>query len=62
MEKVHGNDFVRVRPFGTLGDKGCDGYLASNGQVFQCFGKLEDAAPNSAAIVQKLKDDYALVT
>ena len=60
MEKVHRDDFVRVRPFGTLGDKGCDGYLISTGQVFQCYGKLEDASPNAAAIVKKLGDDYAL--
>ena len=26
MLKVHGSDFVRLRPFGVLGDKGCDGY------------------------------------
>jgi hypothetical protein len=60
MEKLHGDDFVRVRPFGSLGDKGCDGYLSSNGQVFQCYGKLEDAAPNAAAIVKKLGEDYGL--
>ena len=27
MEQLHGSDFVRIRPFGQLGDKGCDGYL-----------------------------------
>jgi hypothetical protein len=60
MEKLHGDDFVRVRPWGSLGDKGCDGYLSSNGQVFQCYGKLEDAPVNSASIVEKLGDDYSL--
>jgi hypothetical protein len=60
MEKLHGDDFVRVRPFGSLGDKGCDGYLSSNGQVFQCYGKLEDAPVNAASIVRKLEDDYSL--
>jgi|ERR1700722_4886269 len=60
MEKLHGDDYVRVRAFGTLGDKGCDGYLTKNGQVFQCYGKLEDASPNAATIVQKLGDDYKL--
>jgi len=60
MEKLHGSEYVRVRPFGSLGDKGCDGYLSSNGQVFQCYGKLEDAPPNAAAIVKKLGDDYDL--
>ncbi|WP_373533047.1 ABC-three component system protein [Vampirovibrio sp.] len=60
MEKAHGTDFVRVRPFGSLGDKGCDGYLQSKGQVFQCYGKLEDATINVAKIVAKLESDYAL--
>jgi len=26
MEKKHSTDFVRVRAFGSIGDKGCDGY------------------------------------
>jgi hypothetical protein len=60
MEKLHGDDFVRVRSFGSLGDKGCDGYLSSSGQVFQCYGKLEDAPTNTATIVKKLGDDYGL--
>jgi hypothetical protein len=60
MELVHGADFIRVRSFGSLGDKGCDGYRSSNGQVFQCYGKLADASPSSAAIVKKIDDDYGL--
>lgn len=59
MEKVYA-DFIRVRPFGSLGDKGCDGYLTSNGRVFQCFGKLDDAAVNVATLVGKLDSDYKL--
>ena len=31
MGHLHGSDFVRVRPFGKLGDKGCDGYLLTSG-------------------------------
>jgi hypothetical protein len=62
MEKVHRDQFVRVRPFGSLGDKGCDGYLSSTGQVYQCYGKLEDSPPNAASIVKKLGDDYALAS
>jgi hypothetical protein len=60
MEKVHSNDFVRVRPFGSLGDKGCDGYLTSTGQVFQCFGKVDDAAVKVATLVEKIDSDYKL--
>ena len=40
MGLLHGDDFVRVRPYGALGDKGCDGYLHSVGQLFQCYGAL----------------------
>jgi hypothetical protein len=62
MEKAHGSDFVRVRPFGSLGDKGCDGYLASNGRVFQCYGKLQDAAVSVATLVGKIESDYKLAS
>ena len=41
MSRVHGDDFVRVRPMGQIGDKGCDGYLRSSGQVFACYGALD---------------------
>ncbi|MGO9985963.1 MAG: hypothetical protein ACLPIX_17350, partial [Rhodomicrobium sp.] len=44
MERVHGSDFIRVRPFGKLGDKGCDGYVSSSGRMYQCYGKIGDAA------------------
>jgi hypothetical protein len=40
MGQLHGSDFVRVRAFGKLGDKGCDGYLMTSGQVFQCYGAV----------------------
>ncbi|UMY19112.1 hypothetical protein MMB17_07385 [Methylobacterium organophilum] len=62
MEKRHGADFLRVRAMGSLGDKGCDGYLQSTGCVFQCFGKTEDAALNVKTLVKKLNDDYALAS
>jgi hypothetical protein len=39
MEKLHGSNFIRVRPFGQKGDKGCDGYLQPSGQLFQCYGR-----------------------
>jgi hypothetical protein len=40
MQKAHGSDFVRLRPYGSLGDKGCDGYRASTGHVYQCYGAI----------------------
>ena len=59
MEKAHGSDFVRLRAFGKLGDKGCDGYLQSCGQVFQCYGALNGEAVKVAYLVAKMGDDFA---
>ena len=43
MAKTLGEDYVIVRAFGSLGDKGCDGFRASTGTMYACYGKLEDA-------------------
>ena len=59
MTRAHGDEYVPTRPYGSLGDKGCDGYLASIGQVFACYGKQDDASPKVAAIIEKMDDDYA---
>lgn len=59
MSKLHGDDFIPVRAFGRRGDKGCDGYLLQAGQLFQCYGKLHDAALNVDTVVSKIGDDYA---
>jgi len=61
LEKTY-VDFVRVRPFGSLGDKGCDGYRSTNGEVFQCYGKLEDGALSAKGIAAKAKDDFLLAS
>ncbi|KQP32865.1 hypothetical protein ASF25_17805 [Methylobacterium sp. Leaf100] len=58
MARLHGADFIRVRPFGSLGDKGCDGYLQGSGQLFQCYGKLHDAGLTVSTLVAKMTDDY----
>lgn len=59
MGLLHGDDFVRVRPYGALGDKGCDGYLQSNGQLFQCYGALAGELKQVATFTTKMKDDLA---
>jgi hypothetical protein len=59
MTRAHGDDFVPTRPRGSLGDKGCDGYLTSSGRVFACYGKQDDASPKVAEIISKMDDDYA---
>lgn len=58
MQKLHGDDFVRVRPFGRKGDKGCDGYLQSNGQVYQCYGALNSDSGKVNYLIGKMKEDF----
>jgi len=63
MEEVHGSDFVRVRPFGQLGDKGCDGYLRGMGQVFQCYGALDGGNEDRVSyLIRKMGQDFATAT
>lgn len=59
MGLLHGDDFVRVRPYGSLGDKGCDGYLQSNGQLFQCYGALAGELKQVVTLTTKMTDDFA---
>jgi len=58
MGKVHRDDFIRVRAFGRRGDKGCDGYLKSNGQVFQCYGALNGSQGKVDYLIAKMDEDY----
>lgn len=59
MGLLHGDDFVRVRPYGALGDKGCDGYVQSKGQLFQCYGALAGELKQVATLTTKMTDDFA---
>ncbi|MDP2449556.1 MAG: hypothetical protein Q8M68_08555 [Polaromonas sp.] len=59
MGQLHGDDFVRVRPYGSLGDKGCDGYLRSSGQLFQCYGALAGELKQVATLTTKMTDDFS---
>ena len=58
MEEAYGSDFVRIRPFGVLGDKGCDGYLKSSGIVFQCYGALNGDQSRVRYLISKMKTDF----
>lgn len=58
MGNLHGDDFVRVRAFGKLGDKGCDGYLQSKGQLFQCYGGLNGETNKVATLTKKIQADF----
>jgi hypothetical protein len=57
MGQLHGSDFVRVRAFGKLGDKGCDGYLMTSGQVFQCYGAVNGDGGKVSYLVKKMATD-----
>jgi hypothetical protein len=58
MGRLHGDDFVKVRAFGSLGDKGCDGYLQSCGQVFQCYGALNGDGGKVKYLIKKIETDF----
>ncbi|MCU7892431.1 MAG: hypothetical protein KZQ78_12795 [Candidatus Thiodiazotropha sp. (ex Ustalcina ferruginea)] len=58
MEKCHGDDFVRIRPFGRKGDKGCDCYLQSTAQLFQCYGALNGDSGKVDYLIGKMKEDF----
>lgn len=58
MECAHGSDFFRLKPQGSLGDKGCDGYLKSTGEVFACYGAQNGAAGSQAGLIGKMHDDF----
>lgn len=58
MGHLHGDDFVRVRPFGALGDKGCDGYLLSSGQLFACYGAVAGEPKQVSTLTKKMTDDF----
>lgn len=59
MEAKYGEDFVRVKPYGRLGDKGCDGYLQSTGTVYACYGAQNGATGAVASFIKKMNDDFA---
>ncbi len=58
MGKLHGDDYVCVRASGSLGDKGCDGYLNSLGQVYQCYGAINGSKDKVSTLIGKMKTDF----
>jgi hypothetical protein len=58
MSAIHGGDYYSIKPYGSLGDDGCDGYLKSTGQVFQCYGALGGEKKQVSALVTKINDDF----
>lgn len=60
MSAAHGDGYVKVRPWGRKGDKGCDGYLRDNGRVYQCYGALNAGSWRANYLASKMKEDFAL--
>ncbi len=56
MEKRYPADFMKVRPWGSAGDRKNDGYLRSRRQLFQVYAPNEMA---SAAAIAKIDEDFA---
>ncbi len=50
------SDFMKVRPYGSLGDRKCDGLFWGDGTVFQVYSP---DALRQAAVVAKIKEDLA---
>lgn len=55
MEKLHGGVFERVRPYGNLGDRKCDGYLRPSKTVFQCYAPRE---MQLKPLLTKMSEDF----
>ena len=58
MGKLHSDDYVRVRPYGAKGDKGCDGYRSSTGELFQCYGALNGDKDKVDYLIKKMDADF----
>lgn len=56
MEMRYPGDFVRVRPWGSLGDHKNDGYLTSKRKLFQCYAPRE---MSMAACKTKINEDFS---
>jgi len=55
MSKVHPNDFMACRPWGSVGDQKNDGYLPSARILFQCYAPNELTA---AEAIKKINEDF----
>lgn len=55
MEKVYPGDFQRIRPWGNIGDRKCDGYLRSERRLFQVYAPNDIRLKNTLA---KIDEDF----
>jgi hypothetical protein len=57
MENAYPGDFRRIRPHGNAGDLKCDGYLESEGTVFQVYGPEE--IRSVSRLLRKIDEDFS---
>jgi C-terminal domain 10 of the ABC-three component (ABC-3C) systems len=55
MEQLYGGQFIRVRPYGRMGDLKCDGYLLPDKTVFQCYAPR---TMRQSDLLGKIDEDY----
>ena len=55
MEKRYPGDFIRVRPWGKMGDRKNDGYLRSTRSLFQVYAPNDMSATKA---LNKIDEDY----
>lgn len=58
MELSHPGDFMRMRPWGNIGDKKNDGYIRSQRHLYQVYAP-NDINLNARAAVKKINDDFS---
>lgn len=58
MERRHPGDFVRVRPWGNLGDWKNDGYLRSQRKLFQSYAPLVELKDTIYDALKKIDEDF----
>ena len=61
MRAKHGTEFVQVRPQGSLGDGGNDGYLPADGHYLQVYGPIDPQQKISDAENKILEDFDKLI-
>ncbi|ANL39521.1 ABC-three component system protein [Rhizobium phaseoli] len=58
MGCLYPDDYIPVRPHGSLGDGGMDGYLRSSDTLYQCYGAENGVVNNIHNVIGKMKDDF----
>lgn len=59
MNAVYGDRFQAVRPWGNLGDRGNDGFIADEAHYFQLHAPHADSRPDPVGAAGKARDDFA---